>query len=425
MTSSRSDILVVGAGPAGLAAAVTAAETGCQVTLVDDNPHVGGQVWRAERETLPPRAAQWYARARQAKVHMVGGATVVYAPSPHELFAHSVDGAKKFQCEKLILATGAHERFLPFPGWTLPGVVGVGGLQALVKGGLPVVGKRVALVGTGPLLLAVGAFLMQRGAHVLCIAEQARRTRVLAFGASLAWHPRKLREAVKLKRATRPIPRQYSTWPLAIRARSQSLEIDLTRKPESAAAVTKTLECDLIGCGFGVVPDTVLARALGCDLNGEAVRVNDHQQTSIANVYCAGESNGIGGADLALVEGEVAALRACGQTIGRDLQKRLDRGRSFAQGLNDTYQLRDELRHLGQEDTIVCRCEDVPLEHLHPYGSFRDAKLKTRCGMGACQGRVCGGALAFLRGWAPDSVRPPYAPIPMEDFARMCADATT
>src|SRR5215470_11514275 len=170
----ESEVLVVGAGPAGMAAAASARQAGSQVTLVDDNPGIGGQIWRGAGQHAPSaEARRWVARVHNSDLRFIHGARVISQPQAGAILAESDDMVYELRFRRLILATGARERFLPFPGWTLPGVVGAGGLQALVKSGVPIRGARVVIAGSGPLLLAVGAYLQGRGARVRLIAEQA------------------------------------------------------------------------------------------------------------------------------------------------------------------------------------------------------------------------------------------------------------
>src|SRR5579884_2628526 len=163
-------IVVVGAGPAGLAAASAAAESGGSVTVLDDNPAAGGQIWRGKPAA---DAMRWLARFETSGAQLCSATQVVAPAGMRCLLAEQNGRPKRFEYDQLILATGARELLLPFPGWTLPGVTGAGGLQALVRSGLPARGKRVVLCGTGPLLLAVGAHLRELGARVEAIAEQA------------------------------------------------------------------------------------------------------------------------------------------------------------------------------------------------------------------------------------------------------------
>jgi hypothetical protein len=148
------------------------------------------------------------------------------------------------------------------------------------------------------------------------------------------------------------------------------------------------------------------------------VLVDDFQRTTVPDVLCAGEPTGIGGIELSLIEGEIAGLAASERTAeARELFDERKKLRKFARALEKTFQLRAELRDLPNPETIICRCEDVPYARLRPYSSWRAAKLQTRCGMGPCQGRVCGPAVHFLLNWNPDSVRPPIFPVRVESLA--------
>jgi hypothetical protein len=157
---------------------------------------------------------------------------------------------------------------------------------------------------------------------------------------------------------------------------------------------------------------------LGCKISGGYAQVDDFQQTSVRGMFCAGEPTGIGGAELALVEGEIAGLAAVGDTAkARKLFGERRKWRRFEHLLDRTFRLRPELKDLPAAETIVCRCEDVPYSRLREHGSWRAAKLQTRCGMGPCQGRVCGPATQFLFHWSSDSVRPPVFPVRVESLA--------
>jgi hypothetical protein len=146
--------------------------------------------------------------------------------------------------------------------------------------------------------------------------------------------------------------------------------------------------------------------------------VNDFQQTTLEGVFCAGEPTGIGGVDLALIEGQIAGLAATGRTSeSQALFSKREKFRRFARLLDETFCLRSELRSLPLPDTLICRCEDVPYSRLREHTSWRGAKLHTRCGMGPCQGRICGPAAQFLFKWVPDSVRPPVFPARVEHLA--------
>jgi NADPH-dependent 2,4-dienoyl-CoA reductase/sulfur reductase-like enzyme len=163
-----------------------------------------------------------------------------------------------------------------------------------------------------------------------------------------------------------------------------------------------------------------LPSLLNCKISGGYVQVDELQQTSVKGVFCAGEPTGIGGVELALVEGQIAGLAAGGHAAeARELFGERRKARRFARMLDRAFRLRPELKDLPSAETIVCRCEDVSYARLQEHRSWRAAKLQTRCGMGPCQGRVCGPATQFLFQWNPDSVRPPVFPARVESLGRM------
>lgn len=375
------DVLVIGAGPAGLAAARAAASCGVQVALVDDNPAPGGQIWRGMSVPLP-------------NARLICGARVVAAPAPNRLTFETYDDSFDLGYRALVLATGARERFLPFPGWTLPHVIGAGGLQALAKSGMAVAGKRIVVAGSGPLLLAVADYLRRHGAHIALVAEQTDSAALNRFGLTLARHPAKLVQAARLRFGQRYLT---SCWPVSAEPGAVTLR---------RASRTWTERCDYLACAFGLVPNVELPTLLGC-----GAEVDDLQRTRTPGIYATGEVTGIGGLDKSEVEGEIAGYAAAGQP-GRagPLFPRRARHRRFAQALERTFALREELKSLATPETLICRCEDLPLARLRPYATWREAKLQTRCGMGPCQGRICGPAVEFLLNWKSDSIRPPLFP---------------
>ena len=350
---------------------------------------------------------------------MLCGARVVAAPAPGRLTVETLSAHFEHGYRALVLATGARERFLPFPGWTLPNVMGAGGLQALAKSGMPIAGKRIVVAGSGPLLLAVAHYLRSHAARVALIAEQAPQAALLRFGATLAAHPGKLRQALGLRARLLGVPYLTSCWPVAAEGAGRLESVTLRRGPK-----TWKERCDYLACGFGLIPNIELAEMLGCRIGASGVAVDDYQQTSEPGVFCAGEATGIGGLDLALVEGEIAGYAAAGRS--REASTRFavrQQHRRFATALESAFALRDELRELPAPETLVCRCEDVTYARLRSCAGWREAKLHTRCGMGPCQGRVCGGAVDFLLGWRSESVRPPLFPARIESLARSGEDA--
>jgi NADPH-dependent 2,4-dienoyl-CoA reductase/sulfur reductase-like enzyme len=270
--------------------------------------------------------------------------------------------------KKLILCTGARELLLPFPGWTLPGVTGAGGLQALVKSGLPVKGERIVIAGSGPLLLAAAATATKAGAQVVRIAEQAGLKAVAGFAAQLARWPGKAMQSLDL------FSTAYRTGSHVLSAQGESRLVSVRLR--RGASCVEDIVCDRVACGFGLVPNTELGQHLGCAV------VTRHGSDALA----------------------VDAAQA------DRLRPQLTRWDAFAAALHHSFALAEPLRRLAAPDTLVCRCEDVPQSALAACGGWTEAKLHTRCGMGACQGRVCGAAAQFLFGWTPPAPRPPLSP---------------
>ena len=412
------DIAVVGGGPAGIAAAAVAAEAGRRVLLLEENARPGGQIWRHRAGSIPPQARRWIERLARSGAVRVPGAAVHAISGRFALSAESAGAAITVSAKTLVLATGARERFLPFPGWTLPNVIGIGGAQALLKSGVSFSHRRVVIAGSGPLLLPVAASLARGGARVVLAAEQAPRADVIRFGLGLWRNPALLASAAGYRRAFFRTPYRFGTWVLEARGRERVEEVVVTDGDE-----TWTERCDVLCTGFGLVPATELARLAGCRIDDESVAVDERQQTSVEGVFCAGEACGIGGVEKALSEGQVAGCAAAGRSPRRGSIGTARRGRRHAGAIARAFRLREELRSLPRPDTVVCRCEDVLTAALAAAGSAREAKLAVRAGMGPCQGRVCGPALRYLFGWESDTVRVPIAPVSIGTLAAIDAAA--
>jgi len=414
MNKISTDILIVGGGAAGMSAALSASsKDGLSVTVIDDNPRLGGQIWRSELgKTKLPEAIQLIDAIGRGRINVVNNAQIFAACGDRCLAAETPEASTEFRYEKLIIATGARERFLPFPGWTLPNVFGAGGLQAFVKGGLNIDGKRVVVAGTGPLLLAVADYLNAKSAKVVMIAEQASAARVRRFARGLWRTPSKMVEAAALRARLVGIKYLTDSWVTSAAGKTRLEQVTLLSKGKA-----RTVACDYLVCGFHLVPNTELAELLGCQIENGAAMVDDFQQTTIENIYCAGEPTGIAGVESSIVEGKIAGLAAsCRHDSARADFAARDKAGRFGDALNAAFTLRRELKTLVDEDTIICRCEDVTYSRLSSFKDARDAKLQTRCGMGACQARVCGPATEFLLGWKPGSVRPPIFPVRLENL---------
>ena len=408
-STSSFDVVVIGGGPAGIAAAWSASQKGARVAVIDEGSAPGGQIWR-EKLGVPASGVsrRWKQRLVESPATVLSSTSVVDVERKDDQFsiiAERGGSALRVAGRSLILATGARERFLPFPGWTLPNVVGVGGGQALLKTGMSVAGKRVVVAGSGPLLLPVAASLAAAGAKLALVAEQTSLGSLVGYASSLWRTPTMLAQAARLRAGF--LRTRYATGTWVTRAEGEQHVKSVTVTDGRSSRV---FACDLLCVAYGLMPNTELARLLGCEVSAGAVVVDEQQATSQRGIFCAGEPTGIGGVDLALVEGEIAGNAAAEQSVRAALSARRRRLRAYATRLERAFAPRREVMTLATSDTIVCRCEDVRLGDLQPEWTSRQAKLYTRAGMGACQGRICGGALECVMGWRSDSVRPPIQP---------------
>ncbi|MGW7436202.1 FAD/NAD(P)-dependent oxidoreductase [Streptomyces sp. NPDC054849] len=489
---ARADLAIVGAGPAGLAAAVTAAGLGLHVIVLDAGDRPGGQFYRhpapdlgvARPEALHHGWAAFATREAALRAHESAGRvthlprhhvwTVVpgreagsgSAPAapPTEWILHAVAGhapeeqAVRVTARAVLLATGSYERQLPFPGWTLPGVVGAGGAQAMLKGGLVLPGKRVVVAGSGPLLLAVAGSLAAAGATVPAVVEAAAYTAYAGRLPVLLRNPGKLVEAAvhggALARHHVRLLTRHAVTEAHGTDRVEAVTVTrLDRDWRPLPGTARRIPCDALAVGHGLVPQLELATGLGCATrpspDGTVALVLDaEQRTSVPGVWSAGETGGIGGARLALIEGELAAhsiagaLRGAARPVpgalagsgeedprGRRVL-RLARGRArlraFAGAMAAAHRPGEGWTGWLRDDALVCRCEEVPAGRIREAArdlgarDARSVKLLTRAGMGWCQGRMCGPAVAALAGEEPAADRRPLScPVPLRHLAEL------
>ena len=419
------DVVVIGCGPAGIAAAAVAAEGGLRVIIVDRGLEPGGQIWRHVAGAAKSAVAdRWIRRLSTTAARTVRGASVVdvqVAAGGFEILVEVSHRAMRIHATHLILATGARELFIPFDGWTLPGVMGIGGAQALLKSGASFAGKRVAIAGSGPLMLPVAASLARAGARVVRVAEQASRSSVMQFASGLWSSPSLLLQAARYR--ARFITSAYSlgTWVTAAHGDEHVESVTVTDGRRNWRD-----RVDMLCTGYGLIPNIEIARLIGCETRDGTVVVDEQQHTTVTNVFAVGEVTGIGGAPLALVEGQIAGAKVGSNSPpSRELARKREMLIRAARRMSEAFALRAELRSLPGSDTIVCRCEDVLYGAVQGAACARQAKLYTRVGMGPCQGRTCMPGLEFLLGWQPDSVRPPIEPVSVSVLSSEIADAAT
>jgi len=416
----ETDIAVIGAGPAGIAAALAASERGARVAMIDMMDEAGGRVWAGGPAHGGTRRAHAMATLEGRGVLHLRGVRAI-AGAPQRLLLEGAAGAHLVQHGRLILATGARELQLPFPGWTLPGVVAAGGLQLMLKSGLRLEGRRVVVAGTGPLLLAAANTARQAGARVDCIAEQAPRERLLHFALQLPRFPDRLLQAVQLRAALLRTPYRAGLRLQQAEAGEGGWVCRVTLA--DAQGRTQHHDCDLLAIGHSLLPELQLAALLGCRLrdDGQGVTTDAFGATSVPGLYAAGEAAGVGGQRKAWIEGRIAGLAAAGRLDETEaLLPQADKERRYAALLQQAFAPRREESPALTPETIVCRCEDVPLWQLADCASWREARLQQRCGMGHCQGRLCGGALALHRGWRTGAdTRIPIVPTRLDTFIHL------
>ncbi|MEU1616333.1 FAD-dependent oxidoreductase [Streptomyces sp. NPDC005722] len=428
MTGERYGLAVVGAGPAGVAAALEAADAGVRVALVDAAPQPGGQFYRQPAPGLRARRPQalhhawrtWRRLRERLDAHIAAGRIAhlpgrqVWSLEPGFTLHTLESGA--IGADAVVLATGGYEKVLPFPGWTLPGVVTAGGAQAMLKGGLVLPGRTVVVAGTGPLLLPVAAGLAAAGARVAALAEAAdprallRQATAVPLGKAVegaGYAARLARHGVRVR------------WRHTVVAAHGTDRVEAVTLA-GPGGVRRRVACDALAVGHGLLPHTDLAGSFDVDVE---------QRTPTPGLWAAGEVTGVGGAELALAEGEIAGRSAAARLRGTEpdpaawaaAARRRERLRRFAAVLDAVYRLPgDWAESAVTDDTLVCRCEEVPASAVREAvrdlgaGDLRTVKLLTRAGMGWCQGRVCGPGVAAVAGCPfTDPGRPLARPVPL------------
>ncbi len=466
------DVAVVGAGPAGLAAAVAATETGARVAVVDAGNQPGGQFWRHAPETGNPGTADvqphghhgWSTyldlRARFDAARSAG--RITYLPGLQVWMAqHSGDafvlrttaavassGATPatVAADRLVLCPGGYDRQLPIPGWDLPGVMAAGGIQAFIKANGVLPGKRFVIAGTGPFLLPVAAGIAEAGGKVLAVLESSSPSAWLPHLRAAAGVPGKALEGMayaavfarhRIPYRTRNIVTEILGTDRAEGVRTARVDAAGRVRPGTARTYA---DVDVVGFGWGFTPQLELPVSLGVetrlDADGSLVGiVDERQQSSVPGLYLAGEVTGVGGATLAVLEGLAAGAAAARPESDVPVKQpaAIARHRRFAQAMHHAHPVPAAWQDWLSPDTTVCRCEEVTAgeitEARDQLGArdIRSLKSFTRAGMGWCQGRVCGFASACLSagpGQMPDAgslassaKRPLAAPVGIGELA--------
>jgi len=474
------DLIVIGAGPAGLAAAEAAARAGVAVTVLDERHEPGGQYFKqlapshrfaahGARDRQFASGAELIERVRSAKVEIVSSATVwsahpggrdragAGARAVAELEVFVEGNARRCRARQLVIATGAYERAHPVPGWTLPGVMTTGAAQTLARAYRVAPGARVLVAGNGPLNLQVAGELAAGGVEVAAVAETAP-TPTARPGAALAAFrhaPGLIVQGVAYRAALarRRVPVLHRHVLVRVEGRDdervrRAVLARIDTHGNTVAGSERAFDVDAVCTGYGFHPSTELTRLLGCehrwdpDAGSLEIVRDDDTETSVAGVFVPGDGAGMGGAHAAIAEGTLAGLAAARNldrsippdlaALGRHARRERDRARRFQSALWTLFAAPREFPDLVGDDVPVCRCESVGAGTLRSRiaaGADESGALKrlTRVGMGRCQGRYCAPRVAAwcadARGETPNpfqlfAPRFPVKPVPAFALAR-------
>lgn len=456
MSHKNVDVVVVGAGAAGMSGAVALAESGLQVVLLDEQGSPGGQIYRgitlaplARRDMLGPDYARGNALAQalaSSTVQYESGASVWQVTRDHQVSYLREGRLQTLQAKAVLLATGAMERPFPIPGWTLPGVMSAGAAQILLKSAGLAPSEPVVLAGCGPLLYLLGWQYLRAGVAIKALVDTTRpedywRARRHLFAALRAWPY--LRKGLDLMRSLRRAGIAHYTGAehLAIEGADSASALTFTAAGKPVRVATR---CVLLH--QGVVPNIQFSQSLRAQHEWDAAQLcfspvaDVWGELDVAGVYVAGDGAGIGGAQAAAVQGELAALAIACKLKSITPEHRDQQAASLRAGLDAhlrirpfldaLYRPKDENR-IPADDVMVCRCEELTAGEVRAFVKLgctgpNQAKSFGRCGMGPCQGRMCGltvtEVIAHARGVPASEVgyyriRPPIKPITLGELA--------
>jgi D-hydroxyproline dehydrogenase subunit alpha len=459
------ELAVIGAGPAGMEAAIVAAEAGAKVVVVDNYLKAGGQYFKALPAAFKPSKMSKVEKEGEhlAKRLADSPATRIYDALVWGIFEEEKEkgwlvalsgsnAPKEIHADMLILANGAYETPVAFPGWTLPGVITCGAALTLVKTQRVLPGKRALVTGTGPLLLSAAAHLIDAGMEVVGVCENTKvLPRGIKYGFTMLGQLHRLQEGVKYYSTMFRGKAFYRTgWSiLEVHGKDHVEEAVIVKVDGNGIPIAnteETLKVDTVISGYGLIPNTDLARMIGCKMEynpqkgGWVPERDENLLTSLSGVYVAGDGAGIGGAENARLEGRMAGISAAvksghlnSQTaseICHKMKPAIAQQHRFGCLLGDLFAPKVGWISLARDDTLICRCEELTRKELasaitEGCESVTWVKRKTRAGMGLCQGRSCGRQVALLISQEtgidvaqlfPDTPRPPERPITLESL---------
>jgi thioredoxin reductase/bacterioferritin-associated ferredoxin len=461
------EIVIVGGGPSGMAAAIEAAQRGVSTVLIDENKNLGGRVLqpmdiqtnlfrRESSEELVRKTLFKNFDDIRDRVRVLLGTTVWGLFDRTTLAFVSEDGSAasqgRIQAKKLIIPTGAMDRVIPFAGWTLPGVFTAGGLNQLIKYQKVLPGKRFLLAGTGPLQLVLANQLLNAGAEIAGIVQAVSYRDVMDNISSLLSGGSLLARGIKylLKIRRRHVPVYPSHVIIEARGKKEVEGAVIARVDRSwrpIRGMEKEISVDTIACAYGLIPSIELARLCGCHQRFDEktgtfeIEHDEHMETSVPGIFVAGDAVTIKGYSAAIEEGRIAGLAACSQLgyldpkeadrLMESSRRKLARWKKFSDAMNVMSAPKPGIFGAISDDTVVCRCEEVTMGDIRAAVSagatdVSHVKRKTRSGMGYCQGRFCGQAINEImwrltgktRQRESFTTRVPVRPIPLEVLLR-------
>ncbi|MFO7867022.1 MAG: FAD/NAD(P)-binding oxidoreductase [Candidatus Aminicenantes bacterium] len=462
---SQFNIIIIGSGFSGIVAADVLADYNLSILLIDENIHIGGQLLRRIPDRLgeysshkPDKIKQtgfrFVDKVRDKKITLMNKTTLLGLYENNEiLIEYNREKSLTLKYDLLLFATGARERFVPFKGWTLPGVYSAGMMQVLMKSSGVLPAKKMLMAGSGLFLFAAANEFLSNGGKLLGIMEQSPFWNKVKFFPQLFHQLPKFLEGGKyLSRIyLSKVPVHYRRHIIEARGDKHLEEVvvgKLNRQGKFISGTEKTYQTDALAVGYGFVPNIEAPQLAGCELEysqekgGWTVQVNDRMETSVENILAAGEITGVGGAQKSLNEGRMAAYSILEKLGVEDesrlasMDKKLKRQRkhhmSFVKCFNSLYEIKPETVLEIPDDTIVCRCENIDMKSIKnavDMGCHNPNALKvsTRCTMGPCQGRTCAPViydiLQTLCSKNPEemglfSVRPPFKPVSIRALNR-------
>lgn len=457
------DLVIIGAGPAGIKAAIAAAQTGLEVTLVENGPLPGGQYYKQlpaavseSSNTFPYDGSHThFSSLDHHKINLITGTNVwgIFPGTTSESWqvaTHGPQGSIGLETRNVIVATGAYDCALPFPGWDLPGVITAGAALTMVKHQHILPGQRILLSGSGLLQFAAAANLVAAGANVIAVLEYADRLvwKGLPYSLKLIAQFTRIQEGLgyitNLVRTRTPYRFGWTVLNCGGKEQVEAVTIaKLDKNMRPVEQSIQTIPVDSVVLGYGLTPNTVLFRQIGCKMvvdeqSGFFVPFrNEFLETDLAGIYAVGDCAGIGGAPLAELEGKLAGQSVAykegklTQTEFKNLRKadhkRYQREQQFAIALVTMFPNASPTFAKVDENTVICRCERITLAEVREAIRFgaqtvSDVKNITRAGMGNCQGRTCGRLIAHILSQATNrsltdcgylQTRPPIDPVPL------------